>query len=158
MPIAELVAWRRELLSVCDADFDAERYMELADLVDGDEGPAVVHTLIASLRAEDDHGGAHEAAYSALARFPPGDLVSGTITAAADLLALPRDNSGQVLQLITLVAAAQDLEDFHRGVRLLDPDLRHRLGDLVRDHEQDEWLAGERSLGKLRFVPPEPSA
>ncbi|MFD2474060.1 hypothetical protein [Amycolatopsis silviterrae] len=153
MPIAELAAWRRELLSVCDADFDAERYMELADLVDGDEGPEVVHTLIASLRAEDDHGGAHQAAYGALERFPPSDLVSGALLAAADLLALPRDNSGQVLQLITLLAAPRDLDDFRRGSRLLDPDVRQRLGALVRDHEQDEWLAGERSFGTLRLEP-----
>ncbi|MCZ9340935.1 hypothetical protein NGM37_24545, partial [Streptomyces sp. TRM76130] len=67
-------------------------------MVDGTEGPHTVHALIASLRAEDDYG-AHQAVYGALQRFPSEDLVSGTALAAADLLNIPRDHSGQVLQL-----------------------------------------------------------
>lgn len=161
MPIADLAGWRRELLSVCALEIDDaaqeeterryHRYVELADLVGGDEGPTAVHALIASLSAEEDYG-AHQAAYGALERFPPGDLVAGTVLAVADLLALPRDNSGQVLQLLTLVAAPSDLEDFQRGSNQCDPGLRHRLSSLIRDHEHDEWLADERSAGKLRVA------
>ncbi|WP_409182040.1 hypothetical protein F9C11_37290 [Amycolatopsis sp. VS8301801F10] len=161
MPIAEAEAWRRELLSVCELDLGAEpvpqeeldrrcdRYVELADLVSGDEGPAAVAVLIASLRAEQDYG-AHQAVYGALQRFPANDIVEGAILAAADLLALPRDNSGQVLQLVTLVATPADLEHFRRRAHGLEPGVRQRLHSLVQAHEQDEWLAGERSFGRLR--------
>ena len=82
MPFGDFDAWRRELLLTGDLVQDGDdsvsddeagrrydRYVALADMVDGTEGPRTVHALIASLRAEEDYG-AHQAIYGALQRFP----------------------------------------------------------------------------------------
>ncbi|MFI8232674.1 hypothetical protein ACIGDI_27970 [Streptomyces sp. NPDC085900] len=164
MPFGDFDAWRQELLAtsalVQDGDLSVsddeagrryDRYIALADMVDGTEGPHTVCALIASLRAEEDYG-AHQAVYGALQRFPSRDLVSGTVLATADLLNIPRDHSGQVLQLLTLLASADDLVTFTAACDRLDPELRAGLRGLIVDHEVDEWLADERSLGRLQLA------
>lgn len=163
MPFGDFDGWRRELLSTGDlvqegdtsvSDEEAERrydrYVELADMIDGTEGPAAVHALIASLRAEEDYG-AHQAVYGALERFPSEVFVSGTVLAAAALVAIPRDHSGAVLQLLSLLADDEDLRMFTGACRRLDPELRAKLTVLIADHEADEWLADGRSHGRLQL-------
>lgn len=164
MPFGEFDAWRRELVFTGDLVQDGDtsvsddeagrrydRYVALADMIDGTEGDLAVHALIASLRAEEGYG-AHEGVYGALQRFPSQDLLSGTVLAAADLLNIPRDHSGQVLQLLTLLASSDDLRRFTAACDRLEPELRARLRALIADHEADEWLADERSLGRLRLA------
>ncbi|MFI8362182.1 hypothetical protein ACIGD1_18670 [Streptomyces sp. NPDC085612] len=166
MPFGDFDAWQHELLLtgrfVQDGDISEygpeaqarfERYLELADMVDGTEGPAAVRALIASLRAEDDHG-AHEAAYGALSRFPGRDLVRGATLAVVDLLEIPRDNSGNVLRLLTLQADDEDLRTFRAAFGQLQPEIRASLAALIAQHEADEWLADERSIGRLRPANP----
>ncbi|MET9633390.1 hypothetical protein ABZX92_38615 [Lentzea sp. NPDC006480] len=101
-------------------------------------------------RTAADDDGAHQAAHGALERFPSAVLALGTIASAQELLRLPADNSGQVLQLLTLLASPADLQAFNTAFGPLEPGLRGRLADLVHRHEQDEWLAGDRSFGRLR--------
>ncbi|MFD8642634.1 hypothetical protein ACFV14_20295 [Streptomyces zaomyceticus] len=96
--------------------------------------------------------GAHQAVYAALHRFPSGDLVSGTVLAVADVLSIPRDHSGQVLQLLTLLANADDLRTFAAACDRLEPGLRTGLRGLIADHEADEWLADERLAGRLQLA------
>ncbi|WP_458248459.1 hypothetical protein [Streptomyces sp. MAI_2237] len=164
MQFGDFDAWRQELLATSDLVQDGDtsvsddeagrrydRYIALADMVDGTEGPHTVCALIASLRAEEGYG-AHQAVYGALERFPSQDLVSGTVLAAADLLNIPRDHSGQVLQLLTLLASADDLRSFAAACDHLEPTLRTGLRGLIADHEADEWLADERSLGRLQLA------
>ncbi|MEU5323783.1 hypothetical protein AB0G67_44665 [Streptomyces sp. NPDC021056] len=164
MPLGDFDAWRRELLwtgvlvqdgdtSVSDeeAGYRYDRYVALADMVDGTEGPAAVHALLASLQVEQGYG-AHEAVYGALEQFPSQHLFSGAITAATDLLRIPRDHSGQVLQLLTLLGSSDDLRAFTDACSRLEPELRAGLAALIADHEADEWLADERSFGRLRVA------
>src|SRR5689334_19351912 len=159
MPFGEFEVWRRELLATGDLVQDGDdsinadeaerrwnRYVELADTVDGTEGPQTVHALITSLTAIEGYG-AHEAVYGALERFPPGDLCRGTVMAAAELLTIPDDHSGQVLQLVTLLSNVDDLQEFGVAFGQLSPELRAGLEALIARHEYDEWLADERSLG-----------
>jgi hypothetical protein len=162
MPFGDIDAWRRELLATADlvqygddsvpeevAVRRFDRYVELADMVDGTEGPLAVKALISSLWAEEDYG-AHQAVYSALERFPALDLVRGTVFAAAELMAIPSDNSGQVLQLVTLLSDQEALDEFEAAFGRLEPGTREDLSSLIARHEDDEWLADERSLGRLR--------
>ncbi|MGW7428186.1 hypothetical protein ACWGIN_01410 [Streptomyces sp. NPDC054861] len=164
MPFGDFDAWRRELLLTgglvkdgdaseygSEAQTSFDRYIELADVVDGTEGPAAVEALIASLHAEDDHG-AHEAVYGALERFPGRDLVKGAAMAVINLLEIPRDNSGHVLQLLTVLASDEDLRTFGAAFGQQQPEIRAGLAALIADHEADEWLADERSLGRLRLA------
>jgi hypothetical protein len=160
--IDDIEAWRRELLVVCaivqdedesvpqeEADRRYERYLELADAVEGTEGSAAVQALISSLRVTEDYG-AHQAVFGALQRFPASVLAHGTAEAAPALVEIPSDKSGQVLQLLTLLASPTDLKAFNSAFGRLAPDLRARLSDLVLRHENEEWLADSRSSGLLR--------
>ncbi|MFJ5924644.1 hypothetical protein ACIQF6_18795 [Kitasatospora sp. NPDC092948] len=164
MPFGDFEAWRRELLwtgrlvqdgdtsvSEEEAGYRYDRYVALADMVDGTEGPAAVHALISSLQVEQGEG-AHEAIYGALEQFPGQDLVDGTVLAAVDLLRIPHLHSGQVLQLLTLLGTADDLRTFATDCGRLEPELRAGLAELIAAHEADEWLADERSLGRLRLA------
>ncbi|OKK14778.1 hypothetical protein AMK16_30035 [Streptomyces sp. CB00455] len=107
--------------------------------------------MITSLHAEDDHG-AHEAVFGALERFPGRDLVRGAAMAVINLLEIPRDNSGHVLQLLTMLASDDDLQAFGAAFGQLQPGIRADLMALIAHHEADEWLADERSFGRLRLA------
>lgn len=162
MAIEDLESWRRELLSSCDIVQDEDdtvseeeggrrydRYVELADLVEGTEGPEAVRALVASLRAEEDYG-AHQAVYGAMERFPSLDRARGIVSAAAELLNLPMDNSGQVLQLIAVLSSEEALAEFSAALGELEAETRQGLTALIAQHENDEWLADERAHGRLR--------
>lgn len=102
MPVEDFGAWHRELraIDLVQDDDDSvpqdeverrwNRFVELADLVDGGEGPDVASALVAALRADQDYG-AHEAVYAALERLQPRTLVLGVVMAAVDLVELPLD-------------------------------------------------------------------
>ena len=164
MAVEDFGTWRRELLAIDlvphdddsvpqeEADRRWARFVELADLVDGSEGTDVASTLVAALRAEEDYG-AHQAVYSALERLEPQALTLGVVAAAVDLVTIPWENSGAVLQLATLVATPDDLTAFGTALDRLDPRLRSELIALITQHEQGEWLADERSIGRLRAQP-----
>jgi len=77
----------------------------------------------------------------------------GVVMAAADLLEIPLDNSGQVLQLVALLSQPDDLTAFGAALGQLKPRLRSSLVALIARREQCEWLADERSIGRLRAQP-----
>jgi hypothetical protein len=122
------------------------RYVELADSVTGDEGPAGVAAIVSSLRAEEDYG-AYQAAYAALDRFPREELGLGMADAVRGLLSIPRDRSGNVL-LILAWAGSVAVSIFNDAVRSIDPGLRGAIRELVEFHESEEWL----SEGDFQYV------
>ncbi|MEV6716843.1 hypothetical protein AB0M48_32965 [Lentzea sp. NPDC051208] len=123
------------------------RYVELADGVTGGEGIAGVAALVASLTAEEDYG-AHQAVYGALARFPQADFGAGVAAAAKDLVALPRDNSGNVL-LILVRSGSVAVRAFDTAVQAADPKARNSVRALIELHESEEWLSAEGDRGVL---------
>ncbi|MFD9891743.1 hypothetical protein ACFWY9_20585 [Amycolatopsis sp. NPDC059027] len=125
------------------------RYVELADAVTGAEGPEGVAAIVASLKAEDDYG-AYQAAHAALSRFPHKDLGEGMAQAAGDLLALPKDNNGNVL-LILAHAGPDAVRAFTDAVRGATPEVRAALRELVEFHESEEWLTDEKAHGFIRI-------
>ncbi|MGW7433234.1 hypothetical protein ACWGIN_27305 [Streptomyces sp. NPDC054861] len=162
MAIEDLEPWRRELQSSCDivqyeddtvsaeeAGRRYHRYVELADMVEGTEGPQAVTALVGSLRAEEDYG-AHQAVYGALERFPSLDRARGVASAAAELLNLPMDSSGQVLQLTAVLSSEEALAEFSTALGELEPEVWQAMTTLIAQHENDEWLADERAHGRLR--------
>ncbi|MCP2257397.1 hypothetical protein LX15_001082 [Streptoalloteichus tenebrarius] len=72
------------------------------------------------------------------------------IRAAPQLLRIPPDNSGQLLQLVTLLADPEDIEAFNTAFSQLEDSVREGLTILLSQHENGEWLADERSIGLLR--------
>ncbi len=164
MPFGEFEVWRRELLATSDLVQDDDdsidedeaerrwnRYVELAGNIDGTEGPWAVHVLITSLTALQDYG-AHEAVFGALERFPPGALGRGTVMAAAELLTIPDDRSGHILQLLSLLSNVDHLQAFGVAFAELPSNVRAGLESLIARHENNEWLADERTLGRLRAL------
>ncbi|MGW6936548.1 hypothetical protein ACWGE0_41295 [Lentzea sp. NPDC054927] len=118
------------------------------DAIDGTEGPAAVRALISSLRSDDY--AAHLAVYGALELFPPAVLSQGTIDAVPELLEIPPENSGEVLLLVAAMLSEEELHAFNVALGRLEPATRERLTTLVTHHEQGEWLADDRTLGRLR--------
>lgn len=117
------------------------RYVELADSVTGNEGPAGVAAIVASLKAEEDYG-AYQAAHAALARFPHSDLGRGVALAARQLLSIPKDGSGNVL-LILARSGPVAVNSFNEAVRAADAGVRSEIRGLVEFHESEEWLSGQ---------------
>lgn len=70
--------------------------------------------------------------------------------AVVDLLEIPRDSSGQVLQLLTVLADEEDLLAFGAASGRPQPRVRADLLALIAHHEADERLVDERSIGRLR--------
>ncbi|MFJ5266493.1 hypothetical protein ACIQAC_39165 [Streptomyces sp. NPDC088387] len=126
------------------------RYVELADSVTGDEGPAGVAAIVSSLKAEEDCG-AYQAAHAALGRYPCSDLGQGVAGAAKELLSIPRDGSGNIL-LILSQAGPVAVNVFNEAMHAVDPDVRVSIRELVEFHESEEWLS-ERSAQKVLLVP-----
>ncbi|WP_394614548.1 hypothetical protein JNUCC0626_32335 [Lentzea sp. JNUCC 0626] len=123
------------------------RYVELADGVTGGEGVAGVAALVASLTAEEDYG-AHQAVYGALARFPQAELGAGVAMAAKELVALPGDNSGNVL-LILVRSGSAAVTAFDVAMQATDPEVRNSVRALIELHESEEWLSAEEDRGVL---------
>lgn len=124
------------------------RYVELADSVTGDEGPDGVAAIVASLKAADDYG-AYQASHAALARFPNADLGKGMALAAEDLLAIPKDASGNVL-LILAHTGPVAIDSFIEAIGRADSTVRANIRDLVEFHEAEEWLTGPGDRGVIR--------
>ncbi|WP_159072848.1 hypothetical protein [Streptomyces glaucescens] len=116
------------------------RYVELADSVTGNEGPAGVAAIVSSLKAEEDYG-AYQAAHAALSRFPHSDLGQGVAHAAKELLSIPKDGSGNIL-LILAQAGPAAVNAFNEAIQTADPDVRVSIRRLVEFHEAREWLSG----------------
>ncbi|WP_035803950.1 hypothetical protein [Kitasatospora mediocidica] len=165
MPIDDFDAWRSELLAtgniVQDADDsvpqpEAERrfhrYRELADLVDGTEGPKAVAALVSSMQARHDYG-AYQATHSALARFPLAELARGMILAAPALVAMSRDRAGEVLLPVALAETAI-VEDFTHAAADLDQQMRDELAAVIASQEEEGgWFDRPRARGRLRVGP-----
>ncbi|MFJ5877424.1 hypothetical protein ACIQD1_22235 [Streptomyces sp. NPDC093088] len=117
------------------------RYVELADSVTGNEGPAGVAAIIGSLKAEEDYG-AYQAAHAALARFPHSDLGVGAALAARELLSIPKGGSGNVLLILTRSGPVA-VNSFNEAVGVADAGVRSALRELVEFHESEEWLSDE---------------
>lgn len=126
------------------------RYVELADSVTGDEGPAGVAAIVSSLQAEEDYG-AYQAAHAALDRFPRAELGQGVADAAKELLSIPQDGSGNVL-LILAQAGPVAVNAFNEAIRSIDPDVRVSIRELVEFHESEEWLS-EGSVQNILLMP-----
>lgn len=125
------------------------RYVELADSVTGDEGPAGVAAIVSSLKAEEDYG-AYQAAHAALGRFPRADLGLGVADAAEGLLSIPLDSSGNVL-LILARAGSMAVDSFNEATLSIDPKVRVAIRKLVEFHESEEWLS-EGNLQKVLLM------
>ncbi|WP_125695559.1 hypothetical protein [Amycolatopsis sp. WAC 04169] len=126
------------------------RYVELADSVIGNEGSAGVAAIVASFRAEEDYG-AYQSAHAALRRFPAEDLGKGVAQAASDMLAIPKDNSGNVLMILTRSDPIA-VNSFNEELGVTDSGLRNGMRQLVEFHESEEWLSGVESRN-LFLVP-----
>ncbi|MFE3267106.1 hypothetical protein [Streptomyces sp. NPDC059215] len=126
------------------------RYVELADSVAGNEGPAGVAAIVSSLRAEEDYG-AYQAAHAALRRFPSSDLGRGVANAAKQILSIPSDGSGIVLLLVTQAGPAA-VNAFNDAIQAEDPNDRVSIQELVEFHESEEWLS-ESSAQNVLLMP-----
>ncbi|GIJ00617.1 hypothetical protein Slu03_29940 [Sediminihabitans luteus] len=115
------------------------RYVDLADSVNGSEGSSGVAAIVSSLRAEEDYG-AYQAAHAALGRFPHSDLGQGVADASRELLSIPQDQSGNVL-LILIRSGPAAVKSFNEAIRAADPDVRVSVRELVEFHESEEWLS-----------------
>ncbi|MFD6093047.1 hypothetical protein ACFWGN_13080 [Oerskovia sp. NPDC060338] len=146
----DLVQDDDEVASPGEAERRWNRYVELADSVTGDEGPAGVAAIVSSLKADEDYG-AYQAAHAALDRFPQADLGLGVADAAKELLSIPRDNSGNVL-LILVRAGSVAVGAFNEAIRSIDPEVRLAIRELVEYHESEEWLA-EGDLQNVLLMP-----
>ncbi|WP_158713119.1 hypothetical protein [Streptomyces sp. NRRL S-1813] len=160
MPVGDFEGWRTELLAMGrivlageggvteeEAVRRFDRYLELADMVDGSEGPAAVRALIASLQVDQDYG-AYQAGFGALERFPSMDLARGVALAAAEVVSIPSGNSGQVLLLLA-DSDAEAVREFNAAGSQMEPAVKDQLSALIAEHERDEWLDGE-PCGRLR--------
>ncbi|MCH0541797.1 hypothetical protein I3F58_19950 [Streptomyces sp. MUM 203J] len=126
------------------------RYVELADSVTGDEGPAGVAAIVSSLKAEEDYG-AYQAAHAALGRFPHSDFGQGVAGAAKELLSIPRDRSGNILLILTQ-AGPMAVSAFNEAIQAVDPDVQVSIRELVEFHESEEWLS-EHSAQNVLLMP-----
>ncbi|WP_143688224.1 hypothetical protein [Streptomyces sp. 3214.6] len=126
------------------------RYVELADSVTGLEGPDGVAAIISSLKAKEDYG-AYQAAHSALARFPHGDLGKGVALAGRDLASIPKDHSGNVL-LILARAGSVAVDSFNEAAREVDLGVQREMRELIEFHEAEEWLSDE-GVQNILLVP-----
>ncbi|MFE2597050.1 hypothetical protein ACFXCZ_11190 [Streptomyces sp. NPDC059396] len=142
----DLVQDGDEFTTPDEAERRWNRYVELADTVTGDEGPAGVAAIVASLKAEEDYG-AYQSAHAALGRFPHSDLGEGVALAVTELLSNPKDARGNVLLILTC-SGPTAVNSFNEAIRTVGPDAQSEIRQLVEFHESEEWLsaAGDRGV------------
>jgi hypothetical protein len=159
MRINDVEAWRRELLStgviVQDADTsvpraEAEaqfnRYVELTDLVVGDEGPDAAAALIQSIQVRDDYG-AYQSTQRALGRFPHAVYVAALLAELPALIMRQSEWAGELLcGLANAIGTPYEaaVVEFRRQIELCHEKSRAAIRAFVAQEECQGWLSGRR--------------
>jgi TPR repeat protein len=165
--IRDLDAWRTELMETGDIPQDADesadpaeaerrtlRYIELLEMVEGDEPDEVFLALVDSMQAKDDYevyqttyGVAHE-------RFAPERVGQLLLTALQrGFVERDPDRAGDWLgQLAFLGSDSAAVQSFNAAWSCASQDSRDRILAFVLENEDDGWLSAGSQVGVLRPV------
>jgi hypothetical protein len=165
--IIDIPGWREELITCGDivqgedplyeADPDraqrrCRRYVELLEMIKGDEGAAVVEAVVASLSAKDDYG-VYELTYNVLFAFPPEVLADGLMAALPGLILRHADCAGTVVVSLARAGAPDGetyLGAFNAALAEADPETREALMSFVLAEEKGGWLGDDAGLIRPR--------
>ena len=122
-----------------------DRYVELIDMVDGDEPQEVFQAIVDSIRSDEDYG-AYEATYNALWRFPPDKYAEYFVGALPRFIRRYGDSSGRFLLGLVGWAVDSHLPPFNEALAQASPEARTVILDYVRTQEREGWFEDDIGL------------
>jgi hypothetical protein len=160
--IQDIENWKTELLftgriiqdddktvSSNEAEKRFNRYIELLDMVEGNEGPDVFRAIIDSIQADEDYG-AYQSALSITYKFPEPLYTESLIKALPDLIRRQPDWAGTFLVSIANQVEFGNTENIYRFNQYLsrsDNETRRIITNFIREQERVGWL--ENRVGVL---------
>lgn len=164
--IGDFTAWREEVLftgaipqdgdtsiDAAEAERRCDRYVELLEMIEGDEGDEVFQTIIDSMVAEDDYE-VYQASLRIAFRF--SDRFGSLLFRALKAGFLDRDPeraADWLGQLAFLGAASSAVRAFNTEWSKADQPFSGRLAEFVEINETDDedgWLSTPQQMGVLR--------
>ena len=153
-------SWRKELIvsgaiiqdddnsvSPERAEYRFNRYIELLEMVRGDEPEMVFHAIVDSIQVEEDYG-AYEAVYNALWRFPPDKFSQYFISALPGFIQRFGEDVGRFLVGLTGSVNAEYLSCFNRVLDLASKEDLSIIVSFIEGQEINGWF--EDAPGVIR--------
>lgn len=131
------------------------RYVELLEMVEGDEGQEVLEAIINSAQAKPNHDyGAYQTLITVVGKFPGEIFAKGFAKTISDLFDRDEEFTGDLLLELGKVCTSEEppcSDVFNEGLESLDPASREKIVNYIRlQEEPDGWL--ENFVGE--FAPP----
>jgi hypothetical protein len=132
-----------------EAEKRFSRYVELVDMVEGDEGPEVVKALVRSIQVRYDYGAYQGTMNAILDRFPMELMVPVLLSELPDLIQRQPEWAGDIINQVTHqdnTAAKVVVRLFNKEVSKLSPQDRQSIMKFIRQEENGGWLEGRQGI------------
>ena len=163
--IENFAAWRAELMHTGrippdsdttvdpdQAERDCRRYVELVDMVRGDEGRDVFDALLASMQVPEDYE-VYEATVGTLHLFKTPDVGAWLYDAWKSLAERSPERAGDLLNLLARGSFGDDaIQRFNQAWGAAGDRRKAEMLEEVHRQEADGWLDSPAARSKLRPV------
>lgn len=132
-----------------EAERRFNRYVELVDMVEGDEGPKVVRALVRSIQVRYDYGAYQGTMNAILGKFPTELMVPVLLSELPDLIQRQPEWAGDIINQVAHqnnTAAKIMVESFNREVSKLLPQDRQSIMEFIRQEENGGWLEDRQGI------------
>jgi hypothetical protein len=132
-----------------EAERRFNRYIELLDMVEGDEGQQVLTSVIRSIQVKHDYGAYQTTLGIILWKFPPDLMIPVLLSELPTLIHRQPDWAGDI---INQIAQQHDTENkvltelFNKEIAKLSNDSREIIVQFVRNEENGGWLGHLRGI------------
>jgi hypothetical protein len=150
--------WRKELIqtgNIVQDDDDSisqkeakdrlNRYVELLEMVEGDESQHVFQAIVDSIQAENDYG-AYESTYNALWKFSPEKFARYFVSALPGFIQRYGEESGRFLLALTGWGREVYLPHFNRELAEAPAEGLSTILSYIKQQEKDGWFEDTRGL------------
>ncbi len=124
------------------------RYIELLDSIEGNEGLSVAKALIQSMQAKDDYG-AYQSTQGALGRFPSAEYIEALIAELPELILKQSDWAGDLLCGLAKSVGTEYGSDIRLFINMLSKsptESKVIISEFIKQQEQDGWLEHRRGV------------
>ena len=118
------------------------RYIELLDSVEGNEGIEAAMAIVRSIQAESDYG-AYQTTQNTLGKFPSEIYIQALITELPALIQRKSDWAGELLcGLANSVETEyeEDIKIFNHSLSIASPETNAVISQYIKEQEEDGWL------------------
>ena len=125
------------------------RYIELLESIQGNEGLEIARAIIKSMQEEQDYG-AYQTTQRALGKFPGEIYTQALVLEVTNLIKNKSDWAGELLCGLANSIDTEfefNIDQFNSYIKVADLETQHIIREYIKAEENDGWL--ENRVGVL---------